>query len=73
MAISVPVDQEIRLDRFLKWAGISSTGGQSKLFIQSGMVSVNGVVETRRGRLLHESDLVKVENEGEYIVYLKNK
>lgn len=73
MAISVPVDQKIRLDRFLKWARISSTGGQSKLFIQSGMVSVNGVVETRRSRLLHESDLVKVENVGEYVVYLKNE
>ncbi|OPX88305.1 MAG: ribosome-associated protein [Pelotomaculum sp. PtaB.Bin104] len=73
MAIPVSVDGEIRLDSFLKWARISSTGGQSKMFIQSGLVSVNGAVETRRGRMLRNNDLIKVEDAGVYIVCFKNE
>lgn len=52
----------IRLDQFLKWAGIVSTGGHAKELIQSGHVLVNGVIETHRGRKLNIGDTVKVEN-----------
>lgn len=67
MATPVPVKGEIRLDQFLKWAQVASTGGQSKMFIMSGLVRVNGEVETRRGRLLRDHDRVQV-NEAEYLV-----
>jgi len=49
----------LRLDQFLKLAGITDTGGQAKLLIQEGHVLVNGDVETRRGRKLTTSDVVE--------------
>jgi ribosome-associated protein len=50
----------IKLDQFLKFAGITSTGGQAKLMIIDGEVKVNGIVETRRGRKLVDDDEVTV-------------
>lgn len=55
--------QTIKLDQFLKWVGIASTGGEAKLMIQGGDVTVNGIIETRRGRKLVEGDLVRVQGE----------
>jgi ribosome-associated protein len=52
----------IRLDKFLKWAGIVSTGGHAKELIQSGSAFVNGVMETHRGRKLNIGDTVEVKN-----------
>jgi len=53
----------IRLDDVLKLAGIAATGGQAKHMIQSGLVKVNGVIETRRKHLLREGDEVQVDDE----------
>ena len=55
--------QTIKLDQFLKWVGVASTGGEAKLMIQGGDVTVNGIIETRRGRKLVEGDLVSVQGE----------
>ena len=46
----------IRLGQYLKFANLAETGGQARELIASGMVSVNGEVETRRGRQLHPRD-----------------
>ncbi|MDA0673437.1 MAG: RNA-binding S4 domain-containing protein [Cyanobacteria bacterium] len=50
----------IKLDQFLKWQQVASTGGTAKWLIQSGEVQVNGAVETRRGRKLVAGDVVVV-------------
>jgi ribosome-associated protein len=50
----------IKLDQFLKVIQVVSTGGQAKLLIQSGAVTVNGTVETRRGRKLVNGDRVSI-------------
>ncbi|MGC9528436.1 MAG: RNA-binding S4 domain-containing protein [Limnospira sp.] len=50
--------QKIKLDQFLKYSGLVATGGQAKVFIQSGHVAVNGEIETRRGRKLVAGDRV---------------
>jgi ribosome-associated protein len=50
----------IKLDQFLKFIGMTSTGGQAKLLILDGEVKVNGIVETRRGRKLVDDDEVTV-------------
>jgi len=52
---------EIRLDQFLKHQGLAETGGQAKLMIQEGDVSVNDQIETRRRRKLREGDVVEVD------------
>jgi ribosome-associated protein len=56
----VPVSGPIALGAFLKLAGVAGTGGHAKVIVQSGDVSVNGEVETRRGRMLRPGDLVDV-------------
>lgn len=53
----------IKLDQFLKLAGVAQTGGTAKLLIQAGEVQVNGAVETRRGRKLVPGDRVLVMGE----------
>ena len=51
----------MKLDQFLKWKGIVSTGGEAKHLITMGRVSVNGVVEVRRGRKLCLGDIVRLD------------
>lgn len=49
----------IKLDSFLKFAGISTTGGQAKELILSGGIKVNGDVCTMRGKKIHNGDIVE--------------
>ncbi|WP_433825169.1 RNA-binding S4 domain-containing protein [Actinoplanes sp. CA-015351] len=50
----------IRLGQFLKLADLIETGGEAKIVIASGDVTVNGEVDVRRGRQLHPGDVVEV-------------
>jgi len=52
----------IKLDQFLKITDIARSGGEAKLIIRSGEVSVNGEMELRRGRKLYDQDVVTVED-----------
>jgi ribosome-associated protein len=57
----VPIrDESIRLGQFLKLANLVETGAEAKPVIQDGRVSVNGEVETRRGRQLVKGDVVSL-------------
>ena len=48
----------IRLGQFLKLANLVESGAEAKPAIQEGHVTVNGEVETRRGRQLTVGDEV---------------
>lgn len=50
--------EPLRLDQFLQLSGVAGTGGQAKVFIQTGKVTVNGEPETRRRRKLAIGDIV---------------
>jgi ribosome-associated protein len=50
----------IRLGQFLKLADLIDTGGEGKILIASGDVTVNGEVDVRRGRQLRPGDVVRV-------------
>lgn len=54
-------EEFIRLGQVLKAAGFVENGEQAKEVIQDGFVSVNGEVETRRGRKLYPNDVVSYE------------
>lgn len=56
-------ETRIRLDDFLKRAGLVGTGGEAKLRIQSGEVFVNGEVETRRRKQLSIGDVIEAVGE----------
>jgi len=53
----------IKLDNFLKWAGIASLGSEAKIYIQNEEVKVNGKIETQRGKKLVVGDIVEFNNE----------
>ena len=48
----------MKLDQFLKWKNLVSSGGEAKILIKSGAVKVNGIIENRRGRKLKKGDKV---------------
>jgi ribosome-associated protein len=56
------MEPSIKLDQFLKRESVVFSGGEAKHLIQSGAVKVNGIVETQRGRKLHEGDVVVLED-----------
>ena len=56
-------DDYIKLGQALKAANIVESGVMAKLVIQDGLVTVNGEVETRRGKKLVDGDVVSFEGE----------
>jgi len=52
----------IKLEGLLKFSGIAETGGDAKLMIQDGEVTVNGEVCTQRGKKLRPGDVVTLED-----------
>lgn len=53
-------DESIRLGQFLKLANLIESGAEAKEVIADGLVTVNGEVETRRGRQLAIGDVVEI-------------
>ena len=51
----------IKLDSFLKLASAVSSGGEAKILIEEGKVSVNGELCTVRGKKLRPGDLVSLD------------
>ncbi|GAB3249082.1 RNA-binding S4 domain-containing protein [Arthrobacter pigmenti] len=56
--IEVPVEGTIRLGQLLKLANLAEDGASAKELIEDSLVTVNGDVETRRGRQLRNGDNV---------------
>lgn len=53
----------IKLDSFLKFAGITVMGSEAKMLVQNEEVKVNGEIEVRRGKKLFKGDKIEVEGE----------
>ena len=53
----------IKLDAFLKFAGMVGTGGEAKIRIAEGEVLVNGEVCTMRGKKLRPGDVISLGGE----------
>jgi ribosome-associated protein len=53
----------IRLGQLLKLAGLAESGGDASAHVEAGVVTVNGEVETRRGRQLHPGDVIALGEE----------
>ena len=49
----------IKLDSFLKFAGIAETGGHAKLMVEEGDILVDGQVCLQRGRKLYPGMIVE--------------
>jgi len=55
------LSEYIKLDSFLKLVNEAGSGGEAKILIAAGLVSVNGEPESRRGRKLRPGDIVGIE------------
>ncbi len=53
----------IKLDAFLKFACVVSSGGEAKIRIAEGEVTVNGEVCTMRGKKIRPGDVVAIGGE----------
>lgn len=51
----------IKLDSFLKFAGVTDTGGQAKELVLEGQVRLNGEICTMRGKKIRPGDVVEVQ------------
>jgi ribosome-associated protein len=58
----------ITLAQALKVAGLADTGGQAKLLVRAGVVTVNDVVTTQPGRKLVSGDRFRVQGGEEWTV-----
>ena len=58
----------IKLQDLLKFAGVVETGGDAKLIIQEGRVTVNGETCTMRGKKMRPGDRASVDGETELVV-----
>lgn len=56
-------NEYIKLDQFLKWAEVVSTGAEAKELISEGAIMVNSEIELRRGRKLRINDIIEVDGE----------
>ena len=50
----------IKLQDLLKFSTLTSTGGEAKILVQEGAVSVNGEVCTQRGKKIRPGDDVQI-------------
>lgn len=59
MAEKIKINTEfIKLEALLKYASLVNSGGEAKIFIQDGKVSVNGEICTMRGKKIRSGDKV---------------
>lgn len=65
--ISIETDY-IKLDQFLKLAGVAQTGGQAKIMISEGSIIVNNEVVLQRGKKIRKNDIIEIEGYGSFIV-----
>jgi len=56
-------DDGIRLGQLLKLAGLVDSGSDVKPLLETGVVTVGGRLEQRRGRQLRKGDVVAVGEE----------
>jgi ribosome-associated protein len=58
----------IKLDQLLKFAGITQTGGQSKMIINDGLVTINGEIVKQRGKKIKKGDIIEIKDIDSFIV-----
>ena len=61
-------DEHIKLGQVLKAAGLADSGLEAKIVIQEGEVTVDGEIETRRGRKLFGAETVSFQGEEIHII-----
>ncbi|MDH5369350.1 MAG: RNA-binding S4 domain-containing protein [Gammaproteobacteria bacterium] len=55
--------EPVELYKILKFEGMTSSGGEAKLVIEQGQVTVNGKVETRKRKKIVSGDVIEFASE----------
>lgn len=55
--------EPIELYKLLKLEGFASTGGEAKMIIADGKVTVNGTVETQKRKKIMSGDIIEIQKE----------
>ncbi|MEP5766094.1 MAG: RNA-binding S4 domain-containing protein [Halieaceae bacterium] len=55
--------EPVELYKILKFEGLVSSGGEAKLLIGDGQVTVNGEIETRRRKKIVAGDVIEFRGE----------
>lgn len=55
--------EPVELYKILKFEGLVTTGGEAKLLIGDGQVTVNGEIETRRRKKIVNGDTIEFRGE----------
>ena len=61
-------EEYIKLGQELKAAGLVSSGVEAKIVIQDGLVSVDGEIDTRRGKKLYGGEVIEFDGQAVKIV-----
>lgn len=56
----VLTEEYIELIKILKFMDVSATGGEAKMMVEDGIVSVNGEVEFRKRKKIRVGDTIEV-------------
>jgi len=64
-------DEYIELNKLLKASGLCGTGGHAKIVIEDNLVTVDGIIETRKRRKIRHGMIVNFDNQTTKVV--KNK
>ncbi|SHE40070.1 RNA-binding S4 domain-containing protein [Alkalibacter saccharofermentans] len=73
-ATSVGIKTEfIKLDQFLKFAGIAESGSYAKMMILDGIVSVNGEICIQRGKKIYPDDTIEIADYEEKFKVIKDE
>ena len=63
------ITEFIKLQDMMKFANLVSSGGEAKILIQAGEVSVNGAVCLQRGKKLRPGDMVSFRGKQYAVAY----
>ena len=55
--------EPVELYKILKFEGLVTTGGEAKILIGDGEVTVNGEIETRRRKKIVDGDVIEFRGE----------
>ena len=64
--------EPVELFKILKFEGMTGTGGEAKLLIGDGQVTVNGETETRRRRKMMNGDVIGFRGDGFHLQLATN-
>jgi ribosome-associated protein len=63
----------IKLDQLLKFADVTSSGGEARIFVEEGFVEMNGEVVSQRGRKIYKGMQLTVRIPGEEPIEIRVK